>query len=104
MKKVFAVLLLCAVTAPAFAGEDSTDKWGDGGNGPAFYESPCSLEEFQGNVPLPEKCRPATEPVHRRAAAAPSSISAAEAPAPISAAPASTTSPSVLQPRQEPRQ
>jgi hypothetical protein len=92
MKKVFAALLLCTVTAaPAFAGEDSTDKWGDGGNGPAFYESPCSLEEFQGNVPMPEKCRPATEPVHRPAAAAPS---------PISAAPASTTSPSPSQPRQ----
>jgi hypothetical protein len=100
MKKVFAALLCSlpfalAAVAPAFAGEDSTDKWGDGGNGPAFYESPCSLEEFQGNVPLPEKCRPATEPVHRRAA---------EAPAPISAAPASTTSPTISESRQEPRQ
>jgi hypothetical protein len=100
MKKVFAVLLcslpcFLATAAPAFAGEDSTDKWGDGGNGPAFYESPCGLEEFQGNVPMPEKCRPATEPVHRPAAAAPS---------PISAAPASTTSPAVLESRQEPRQ
>jgi hypothetical protein len=90
MKKVFAVLLLSTVAAaPAFAGEDSTDKWGDGGNGPAFYESPCPLEEFQGNVPMPEKCRPATEPAHRPVAAAPSSIEAA---------PASTGAPS------EPRQ
>jgi hypothetical protein len=61
MKKLVAVLLCSLVTtAPAFAGEDSTDHWGYGGTGPSIFESPCGLADFQGeDAPMPEKCRPA---------------------------------------------
>ena len=69
MKQVFAVLLCSLVTAaPAFAGEDSTDRWGDGGSGATIWESPCSLAEFQGNVPMPDKCRPVQSRGDRRQA------------------------------------
>jgi hypothetical protein len=93
MKQIFAVLLCSlAAAAPAFAGEDSTDRWGDGGTGPTIWESPCSLAEFQGNVPIPDKCRP----VHLRGQAAQAT------PAPTSASPASATagSSSPSEPRQ----
>jgi len=59
MKRIAAVLLCSlAVAAPALAGEDSTDRWGHGGTGLMIWESACGLEDFQGNVPMPEKCRP----------------------------------------------
>jgi len=100
MKQVFAVLLCSLATAaPAFAGEDSTDRWGDGGTGPTIWESPCSLAEFQGNVPMPDKCRP----VHSRG----QGDQAAEAilPAPTAASPASGTGSSSSRPSpSEPRQ
>jgi hypothetical protein len=61
MKKLLAVLICSLVTtAPAFAGEDSTDHWGAGGTGPSIFESPCGLADFKGeDSPMPEKCRPA---------------------------------------------
>jgi hypothetical protein len=60
VKKPVAVLLCSlAIAAPAFAGEDSTDHWGDGGTGPSIFESPCGLADFKGeDSPMPEKCRP----------------------------------------------
>jgi hypothetical protein len=100
MKPVFALLLCSLVTAaPAFAGEDSTDRWGDGGTGPTIWESPCSLAEFQGNVPMPEKCRPVQERRHRDQAAQ-ATLSAPTAPAPASA----TVSPESRASSSEPRQ
>ena len=45
MKK-FAALLMCSlVTAPAMAGEDSTDRYW--GYGPAWYETECGLACFR---------------------------------------------------------
>ena len=41
--KTFAIgfsLLASSATLPAFAGEDSTDRSGPGGTGPAYYEEP----------------------------------------------------------------
>jgi hypothetical protein len=91
MKQIFAALLCSlAAAAPAFAGEDSTDRWGDGGTGPTIWESPCSLAEFEGNVPMPEKCRPVSRGQRK---AADTTVSA-----PTASAPASGTVPS------EPRQ
>ena len=37
-----------AAALAAYAGEDSTDRSGSGGTGPAFYESPCGLAGFTG--------------------------------------------------------
>lgn len=45
MKKL-AVLLMCSLmTAPAMAGEDSTDRYW--GYGPAWYETECGLACFR---------------------------------------------------------
>jgi hypothetical protein len=72
MKRLVAVLICSlAASASAFAGEDSTDHWGPAGTGPSIWESPCGLADFQGNVPMPEKCRPV-----RSAKPAPSSQAA----------------------------
>ena len=64
MKRLLAALMLAnaVVAVPAFAGADSTDRWGDGGTGPMIWESPCGLADFQGKTPMPEKCAP----VHSR--------------------------------------
>jgi len=60
MKRLFALLLCSLVAVPAFAGEDSTDHWGDAGTGPSIFESPCGLADFKGeDSPMPEQCRPA---------------------------------------------
>jgi len=68
MRKLAAVLLCSFVAAaPAFAGEDSTDRWGEGGSGSTIWESPCGLQDFQGNVPMPEKCRPVRARAHTHA-------------------------------------
>ena len=59
MRKLAAVLLCSFVAAaPAFAGEDSTDRWEAGGTGDTIWESPCGLQDFQPNAPMPEKCNP----------------------------------------------
>jgi hypothetical protein len=58
-RSVAALLCSLAVATPAFAGEDSTDHWGDAGTGPSIFESPCGLADFKGeDSPMPEKCRP----------------------------------------------
>lgn len=41
-------LTLAAAAFAAFAGEDSTDRSGIGGTGPAFYATPCGLKGFTG--------------------------------------------------------
>ena len=53
MKKLAALLICSLVTAPAIAGEDSTDRYW--GYGPAWYETPCGLACFrvwQGSGPV----------------------------------------------------
>lgn len=45
MKKLAALLICSLVTAPAMAGEDSTDRYW--GYGPAWYETPCGLACFR---------------------------------------------------------
>lgn len=45
MKKLAALLMCSLVTAPAIAGEDSTDRYW--GYGPAWYETPCGLACFR---------------------------------------------------------
>ena len=47
MKTIFLAALL-AISAPALAGEDSTDHWGPGGTGPAWYQTKCGLAGFTG--------------------------------------------------------
>ena len=39
-----------ALACPAMAGEDSTDHWGAGGTGPAWYQAPCTLADFAAAV------------------------------------------------------
>jgi hypothetical protein len=73
MKKSVA-LLFCSlfVAAPAFAGEDSTDHWGDAGTGPSIFESPCGLADFKGeDSPMPAKCRPVDRAKSHASAAEP---------------------------------
>ena len=41
----------------AAAGEDSTHRWGAGGTGPAWYDTPCGLARFAGPMPSPESQR-----------------------------------------------
>lgn len=45
MKKLAALLMFSLVTAPAMAGEDSTDRYW--GYGPAWYETACGLACFR---------------------------------------------------------
>jgi hypothetical protein len=96
MKKPFAVLLCSfVIAAPAFAGEDSTDHWGDGGTGPSIFESPCGLADFKGeDSPMPEKCRPVNASGERRRVAQPAAPAATpDAPAPSAAVTKSSASP-----------
>src|SRR5258707_3885314 len=52
-----------ALACPAMAGEDSTDHWGAGGTGPAWYQAPCSLADFAAAVDHSEfhRCAPRAE-------------------------------------------
>jgi len=45
MKKLAALLMYSLMTAPAMAGEDSTDRYGS--YGPAWYETACGLPCFR---------------------------------------------------------
>ena len=47
MKQILFTIAL-AFAAQAFAGEDSTDHWGPGGTGPAWYQTKCGLAGFTG--------------------------------------------------------
>lgn len=55
---LFATLAAAALTI--HAGEDSTDKSGIGGTGPAFYDRPCGLLTFAGPVYAEDEtlCKP----------------------------------------------
>src|SRR5690348_14387065 len=57
MKPIFLAALL-TVSATALAGEDSTDHWGPGGTGPAWYQTRCGLAGFTG--PSDDNRRPCT--------------------------------------------
>ena len=54
-----------AAACPATAGEDSTDHWGAGGAGPAWYQAPCTLAEFVAAVDHSEFHRCAPRPERR---------------------------------------
>lgn len=41
--KAFLILAGLAFAGLAISGEDSTDHWGAGGTGPAWYDTPCGL-------------------------------------------------------------
>jgi hypothetical protein len=43
-----AALALLSASATVFAGEDSTDRWGETGTGPSFWATECGLEGFPG--------------------------------------------------------
>jgi hypothetical protein len=61
MKTTWAVAAAAAMafaSAAVLAGEDSTDKWGAGGTGVAFYETNCGLHFFPGPVDDPKAQRP----------------------------------------------
>jgi len=48
-----------AIAGQAIAGEDSTHRWGAGGTGPAWYDTPCGLANFPGPLPYgdgPQRC------------------------------------------------
>jgi hypothetical protein len=55
--KAFLILAGLAFTGLAISGEDSTDHWGAGGTGPAWYDTPCGLAQFPGPLPYPENQR-----------------------------------------------
>lgn len=46
--RAFVTATLAAAALVAYAGEDSTDRSGIGGAGPAFYAAPCGLKGFAG--------------------------------------------------------
>ena len=55
--KAFLILAGLAFAGLAISGEDSTDHWGAGGTGPAWYDTPCGLAQFPGPMPYPENQR-----------------------------------------------
>jgi hypothetical protein len=60
------IAAFAATALAAHAGEDSTERSGISGVGPAFYEANCSLAEFTGQDPYPAQegpCRPVTAAV-----------------------------------------
>lgn len=44
--KTMLMAALAATALVANAGEDSTDRWGSAGIGPAYWETPCGLRGF----------------------------------------------------------
>lgn len=46
--KTFLAASIATAALSAYAGEDSTDRSGIGGTGPAFYATPCGLQGFAG--------------------------------------------------------
>ncbi len=57
MKELLLAVAL-ALAGQAIAGEDSTDRWGAGGTGAAWYQTKCGLASFPGPVPYPDARRP----------------------------------------------
>ena len=57
MKGIFFAAMF-ALAGQALAGEDSTDHWGVGGTGPAWYQTKCGLAGFPGPMPYPDNQRP----------------------------------------------
>ena len=57
MKEIFFAAMF-ALAGQALAGEDSTDHWGAGGTGPAWYQTKCGLAGFPGPVPYPDNQPP----------------------------------------------
>jgi hypothetical protein len=55
--KALLVTAVLALASPAIAGEDSTDHYGPGGTGPAWYQTGCGLKDFRGGEPVPAACR-----------------------------------------------
>lgn len=54
---MIAAAALLGASANLLAGEDSTDHWGAGGTGPAFYQTSCGLEDFTGpSADTPQPC------------------------------------------------
>ena len=54
---MIAAAALLGASANVLAGEDSTDHWGAGGTGPAWYQTQCGLEHFPGpSVETPKPC------------------------------------------------
>ena len=51
---------LAAAAVAAYAGEDSTHSWGEGGTGPNFWDTPCGLAGFAAAAPGE---RPCTQPL-----------------------------------------
>lgn len=50
---------LAAASLAAYAGEDSTHRWGPGGTGPNWYDTPCGLKGFAAA----QTDRPCTKPL-----------------------------------------
>ena len=55
--KLFLFAAVFALAGHAMGGEDSTDHWGAGGTGPAWYQTPCGLADFPGPLPFPDRQR-----------------------------------------------
>ena len=47
---------LAATALVAYAGEDSTDRWGPGGTGPGFWDTPCGLIGFARATDTDKPC------------------------------------------------
>ena len=59
--KAIVIGALLAFAGHALAGEDSTDHWGAGGTGPAWYQTKCGLAGFTG--PSDDNRRPCSNTV-----------------------------------------
>lgn len=57
--KAIVIGALVAFAGHALAGEDSTDHWGAGGTGPAWYQTKCGLAGFTG--PSDDNRRPCSD-------------------------------------------
>lgn len=57
--KALVLATLAAASLAAYAGEDSTERWGANGTGPAYWETPCGLRGFTG----PGDKRPCSAPL-----------------------------------------
>jgi hypothetical protein len=67
--KALVLAATLAIAAQAIAGEDSTHRWGAGGTGPAWYDTPCGLANFPGPVSPPDPQRCSVAPRTRQHAA-----------------------------------
>lgn len=61
MKRIALLVAMIAFAGATAAGEDSTQRYGAGGTGPAWYDSACDMKRPElGDLttPTPPECQP----------------------------------------------